>query len=46
MANSPLMIKGQHALCSMPFGIVPRTRIESIVRDAITVVYVPLKEAL
>ena len=39
------MIRGQYALHSMPFGIVPRIRIESIVRDAVTVVYVPIKEA-
>ena len=43
--NASLMIRGQYALHSMPFGIVPRIRIESIVRDAVTVVYVPIKEA-
>jgi hypothetical protein len=45
MANSLLMLKGQHALCSMPRWIVPRIRIESIVRDAVTMAYVPIKEA-
>ena len=45
MANSLLMLKGQHALCSMPGGIVPRNRIEPIDRDAVIVVDVPIKEA-
>jgi hypothetical protein len=45
MANSPLMIKGQHAHCSMPRWIVPRNCFKSLVRDAITVAYVLIKEA-
>ena len=45
IANSLLMLKGQHALCSMPGWIVPRNRIEPIDRDAVTVVDVRIKEA-
>jgi len=44
VANSSLMIRGQYALYSMPFGIVPRIRIESIVRDTVTAMHVPIKE--
>ncbi len=41
MANSLLMLKDPHALCSMPRWIVPRNRIEPIDRDAVIVVDVP-----
>ena len=45
MADSSLMIRNQYALYSMPLWIVPRNRTESIVHDAVTVMYVPIREA-